>query len=312
MTNLVKYRPSSMTGARRDPAQNVLPGFVVESEVTEGMGVLSDGTPFLTQRGLAAFCGVQNAHIGTISREWMADPPRVVKIKEILAEDGLALARPHIPVMDGSREIFAYPAEVCAAVIEYYAFLAPQPQPEAQVWFRRFARKSLRDFIYQSLGYKPSSATEFIWQQFHDRVALNHDSVPLGYFSVFKELADLIVTLIRAGAHVGPEFVPDISVGRLWSDHWLGNNFEAQFGGRVRYEHNYPDYFPQAVSNPQVPWAYPNSALGAFRDWMEQVYLKDRLPKYLEKHERQGKLPKQFTATAVAAIAGRKRPKAIL
>jgi hypothetical protein len=32
-----------------------------------GMGVLSDGTPFLTQRGLAAFCGVENAHIGTIS-----------------------------------------------------------------------------------------------------------------------------------------------------------------------------------------------------------------------------------------------------
>ena len=228
MTNLVEYRPSSMTGSRRDPGQTVLPGLGVErSEPTEGMGVLSDGTPFLTQRGLAVFCGVQNAHIGTISREWTADPPRVVKIKEILAEDGLSLGLPHIRVMDGSREIFAYPADVCAAVIEYYAFLAPQTQPEAQVWFQRFARKSLRDFIYQSLGYKPSSATELIGQQFHDRVVLNHDSVPIGYFSVFKELADLIVTLIRAGAHVGPEFVPDISVGRLWADHWATNDFDA-------------------------------------------------------------------------------------
>ena len=27
-----------------------------------GMGVLSDGTPYLNQRGLAALCGVQNAH----------------------------------------------------------------------------------------------------------------------------------------------------------------------------------------------------------------------------------------------------------
>ena len=45
---------------------------------------------------------------------------------------------------------------------------------------------------------------------------------------------------------------------------------------------------------------------------MEQVYLKDRLPKYLEKHEKQGKLPKQFTATAIAAIETRRRPKAIL
>ena len=29
-----------------------------------GMGILSDGTPFLTQRGLANLCGVENAHIG--------------------------------------------------------------------------------------------------------------------------------------------------------------------------------------------------------------------------------------------------------
>jgi hypothetical protein len=35
-----------------------------------GMGVLSDGTPYLNQRGLAALCGVRNAHIGTISSQW--------------------------------------------------------------------------------------------------------------------------------------------------------------------------------------------------------------------------------------------------
>ena len=35
-----------------------------------GRGVLSDGTPYLNQRGLASLCGVQNAHIGTISSQW--------------------------------------------------------------------------------------------------------------------------------------------------------------------------------------------------------------------------------------------------
>lgn len=35
-----------------------------------GMGVLSDGTPYLNQRGLAVLCGVENAHIGTISSQW--------------------------------------------------------------------------------------------------------------------------------------------------------------------------------------------------------------------------------------------------
>jgi hypothetical protein len=48
-----------------------------------GMGVLSDGTPYLNQRGLAALCGVQNAHIGTISAQW-DDPqpkPRIASIR---------------------------------------------------------------------------------------------------------------------------------------------------------------------------------------------------------------------------------------
>jgi hypothetical protein len=35
-----------------------------------GMGVLKDGTPFLNQRGLARLCGIENAHIGTISSQW--------------------------------------------------------------------------------------------------------------------------------------------------------------------------------------------------------------------------------------------------
>jgi hypothetical protein len=55
-----------------------------------GMGVLSDGTPFLTQRGLAVLCGVENAHIGTISAQWHEEfpKPRINKIRDILARDG--------------------------------------------------------------------------------------------------------------------------------------------------------------------------------------------------------------------------------
>ena len=50
-----------------------------------GMGVLSDGTPYLNQRGLAALCGVENAHIGTISSQWNepTPKPRVAAIKSV-------------------------------------------------------------------------------------------------------------------------------------------------------------------------------------------------------------------------------------
>lgn len=51
-----------------------------------GMGVLSDGRPYLNQRGLAALCGVKNAHIGTISSQWNDEEqkPRIIAIKSIL------------------------------------------------------------------------------------------------------------------------------------------------------------------------------------------------------------------------------------
>lgn len=47
------------------PEQGVL-NLEIEKDVDFGgigMGVLSDGTPYLNQRGLAVLCGVQNAHM---------------------------------------------------------------------------------------------------------------------------------------------------------------------------------------------------------------------------------------------------------
>src|SRR5262249_36255079 len=110
------------------------------------MGVLNDGTPFLNQRGLARLCGVQNAHIGTISADWgNEDKPRIAAIKKILTSHGITLSSPHIKVNHGTRPMLAYPESVCMAVLEYYAFDAgPNIQPEAQQRFRWLAGRSLR------------------------------------------------------------------------------------------------------------------------------------------------------------------------
>ena len=311
MTKMIKYRPFSMAGKKTDEAQGLLPfaPLQVDRDVPAGMGVLSDGTPFLTQRGLADLCGVENAHIGTISRDWNLDQPRIATIKRLLSENGIFVNSPHIPVLDGARTVYAYPAEICSAILEYYAFEAPQQQPEAVRWIRRLVNKSLRDFIYQAVGFKPESVIPLVWQQFQDRVVLNHNSVPLGYFSIWKELADLIVTLIRAGANVGPEFVPDVSVGVHWAKHWTDNDLARKFGERRRYAHNYPHYFPQAESNPQEPNCYPNSALAEFRRWMEEEYLVLKLPKYLKDSERKGKVSMQISQHALGAIAQRQLPR---
>src|SRR5580704_11525275 len=114
-------------------------------------------------------------------------------------------------------------------------------------------------FLQPSLRARNGRANS---DSFHDRVSLVYDSVPAGYFSVFKEIADIVVTLISEGVAIGQSFIPDISVGQHWSKFWSENDFETSYGHRRKYEHNYPLYFPQADSNPQLAFCYADSALG--------------------------------------------------
>src|SRR5690606_19732028 len=124
--------------------------------------------------------------------------------------------------------------------------------------YRTLAKKGFADFVYAQVGYNPSGKVSRAWQQFHDRVNLVSNSVPSGYFSVHQEIAGMIVPMINAGIDVGPNIVPDISVGQRWSKYWVAEDLDIYHGDRITYEHNYPAYFPQAESNPQSPYCYPD------------------------------------------------------
>lgn len=270
-----------------------------------GMGVLRDGTPFLNQRGLARLCGVQNAHIGTISTQWNEYPikPRIAKIKELLASRGVFIDNPHVEASDGKNILYAYPDAVCLAVLEYYAFEAGNNcQEDARNNFRLLAGRALQDFIYAQVGYDPNYNLPEKWRQFHDRVSSTYDAVPAGYFSVFKEIADMIVTLGQNGLHIDESFVPDISVGQHWASHWKENNLAEIYGDRIQYEHNYPEYFPQADANPQPAYCYPEKALGEFRRWMREHYIgQGKFQKYLQGQVKKKALPASFAQLAIEA-----------
>ena len=312
----VKRPPAGPSSLVSNPLQGVLELRVDRQDEVDGigMGILNDGTPFLNQRGLARMCGVQNAHIGTISSKWGDDSkPRIAAIKTILADRGVEIKSPHLEVSHGGRRMFAYPDVVCLAILEYYAFDAGQfIQEEAKARYRWLAGRSLRDVIYTQLNYKPSGVAADAWRQFHDRVSLVYDNVPEGYFCVFKEIADVMVTLINAGAQVGNKFIPDLSVGRAWSDYWKSNALFGQCGERQQYLHNFPDYFPQAASNPQSPWCYPEAALPAFRKWMREVYLPTQLPKYLETKVRDGTLPADAKSSIAGALIDRHKERPLI
>src|ERR1700731_789871 len=121
-----------------------------------GMGVLNDGTPYLSQRGLAVLCGVQNAHIGTISSQWNEpdQKPRIAAIKAILAKAGDTAAVAHVELWHKGTLNYCYPNEICLAILEYYAFDAgTNVQEQARDNFRLLAGSKLRELIYSQVGY---------------------------------------------------------------------------------------------------------------------------------------------------------------
>lgn len=113
-----------------------------------GMGLLSTGEAYMTQRGLAALCGVQNAHISTISRDWHEDRPRIATIRERLARYGDFRETPHRILTYQGRRLYCYDLAVCQAIMDYYAVDAgPKTQAEAQANRIRFRGNGLLTFI---------------------------------------------------------------------------------------------------------------------------------------------------------------------
>ena len=300
--------------APKSPSKEISPaepeldlGIETEREIDGiGMGVLKDGTPYLNQRGLARLCGVQNAHIGTISSQWQEDEPkpRIKKIEEILESAGFTADAAHIETMYEGRVHYCYPAEVCLAVLEYYAFDAgSNVQPEARSNFRLLAGSKLREMIYAQVGYYPAGQSTDKFRRWHERIELNHQSAPAGFFNVFNEAHTVIYELIMAGADIGEKFVPDISIGIAWSKAWEAGSFDAKYGVRQKYPLAYPDDHPQSKSNPQIAWCYPVDALGEYRRWLQEEYIeRGKFAKYLSSKVKDGQLPPSVAQLAIDRV----------
>jgi hypothetical protein len=280
--------------------QLTLPLKVQISKEVDGleMGVLSDGTTYLSGRSLAKLCGVVPSAIINQSSAW-ANGQRVGRLAQLLTAAGIdrpsLFMETDIPGVAGNA-VHAYPEDICMIFLEYYAFDIGRVNEQAQNAYRTLARAGVRAFVYRALGYDPANAVPQPWREFHDRLSLY--SEPLGYFGVFKEMSSFLLVAIQAGLRIDHRTIPDISVGKLWGERWSGSGAESRFGPRIKHEHNYPPNFPQARSNPQDIWVYPVAALGDFRLWLHNVYIPERLPAYLETKVNAGLI----TATAAELL----------
>lgn len=252
------------------------------------MGVMSDGTPYLGARGLATLCGTAPSNIITMIKDWdtLKNNPRGQKITQLIKAQGGSAVGLYVPINVNGVNYHAISDVNCMAILEYYAFESQVPSEIAKNNYRNLARLSLRTFIYEKTGYDPSSLIPDYWRIFHERVTLNE--VPSGFFSVFEEMASLLVTSIRKGMPFDNKTMPDISVGQHWGKLWGDNNYDDQFSKRIKHQHIFPKDFPQ--KNPEA-WIYPIEALGVFRKWFDDSYLRIKFPTYLANKAKKGTLP---------------------
>jgi hypothetical protein len=272
------------------------------------MGVLQDGTPFLSMRGLSELCGVSNANLSVVSAAWLQGK-RDSKLAQFLVRNGVVASSLYTEIASPKNPKvtqYAFPDHISTLVLEFYAYEAATPSPLALQNYRITSRAGLRLFIYSALGYDPSQLVPQPWRQFHDRMTLV--SAPTGYFSVFKESADFVINSIRGGLPVDDKTVPDISIGGAWAAYWKAEKLAEQFGERVKFDHNYPEYFAQAASNPQPINVYPVAALGHFRIWLQTIYVPEKFPAYITTKVYQGVLPASV-AQVMLLQAGAPVPK---
>lgn len=268
------------------------------------MGVLDNGIPYLTESGLARMCGIDRKVLNRLAVNWAEEKvkPRGTLIVQLLEQSNFTDEALFLKSEHNGREINAYTEPVCLAILEFYAFLTEEPRADALRAFRSLARTTFRTFIYDAVGYKPNQDLLESWKHFHDRQDLTMNAVPLGYFGVFQEIASMIVPMIRAGVMVSDKVVPDISVGLAWSAAWEANKLSAQFGDRIKYNHEYPEYYSQAKSNPQSCFAYPDAALGAFRTWLRTHYIANKFPNYILKQAKNLKVPREVADKVLGAF----------
>jgi hypothetical protein len=112
----------------------------------------------------------------------------------------------------------------------------------------------------------------------------------------------MIVPMIRADVIISDRVIPDISVGRVSSKYWKDSNFELKYGERLKYDHIYPGYYPQAASNPQPSYAYPDAFLGEFRSWLRKIYIPTILSDYISRQYKSVKLPQETASKVLGAF----------
>jgi hypothetical protein len=140
--------------------------------------------------------------------------------------------------------------------------------------FKQFAKLGLRFYLHSVVGFKYKEAPVKV-NIYARRVQIASKwEIPKGHWCVFHEIS-LLANKVGETYQVNEFDLIDGSVGKCWS------NYRKAFDW-IEPTSMFPIFFGDSRDAAQIEvHGYRNSELPHFRDWLENVYTLDRLPKYL-------------------------------
>lgn len=271
--------------------QNIIQSIEVSGFPIE-VGILRDGTPFLSGRGLARACGISNSTLvgwGEITPK-VGDRHRAGKMANLLATYGYRGDRfffkiPDGSIFEGKANVSAYPYQVCMAFLDYYAFEANKE--EARNSLRILSEKQLPQFILEAIDHPSPEANKPKSTRSYPRLKKTlplekrplRNGVPISYFTVAQRMSDKT----ERSHQPDPMFDTTVqNIQRAWNRYWDVHKLWEQYGDRFEFPSQEFSYFPQAKT-----YVYPNLALSAFQQWLNLKYIPERFPSYLQRKIKQ-------------------------
>ncbi len=272
--------------------------FVTVAGADLEVGVLADGTPFMSGRGLAKACGVSNGTLvgwgDTVPQ--VGEQHRAGKLAALLVTYGYGGERLFSRVTGttpggGRVTVSAYPHPVCMAFLDYYAFEANKEA--ARNSLRVLSDRQLPQFIQAQFSQGGMTADQ--WSHPTEPAASlppHRGTLPPDYFSLLHcgEAVLSLQTLLQQYSQV----LYPIHIERAWHHYWAVQKLWIEHGPRVPYERRCLDQAPYVTVEGYITtYLYPCSALAAFQHWLAWVFIPDRSPSYL--HRKQHQRPRAFS-----------------
>ena len=141
--------------------------------------------------------------------------------------------------------------------------------------FKEFAKLGLRFYLHKVVGFKVQEEQPKINIYAHRVAIASKWDIPKGHWCVFHEIS-LLANKVGLEYPVAEYDLIDGSVGQAW------NKYRKCFDW-CQETTTFPVIFEDNRDKAHVEAkAYRNSELSYFRDWLENVYTYERLPKYLD------------------------------